>query len=402
MDEVQIIVISKNRTMVNNLTDSFRKLQPEWRIIQLSSARETEEYIKYCSSIIIDSDLEKNETVNLLNYLNAEYPPILKYLWVDGFNRDVLKEIISGIKGVMPQCIWKQQSESVIADTISRSIIFADWLEFKHLSQVLANMRDIPTVPFVYLKLMNLLNDVDSSVEDIASTVAEDPSLCAKVLKIANSAIIGLREPVSSPFEAIMQLGIERIRAFLLSSRFITQFEQQKVPWFSVERFWNHSMLTASYARQIALYKVRDTRLADSSFTAGILHDVGILIFAANNPNSFREIISTAISNGVPLHVAEKNLLGFTHSELAACLLSTWGLPLSILEAIAAHHNPSKGFSTGFSPLSAVHIANGFANEKHQDNNICGDTALDNEYVMKINCDTQLEEFKKLCFESAL
>ncbi|MGC8885796.1 MAG: HDOD domain-containing protein [Verrucomicrobiia bacterium] len=402
MERIQIIVISENSGLVENLGVRIREIQPNYQIIKAASVQQTLDFLRMSKAVIMDADSGKGEIVEFINTLNTEFPYILKFLWVDGRRREFLKELVPEIKGLLPQCLWKQQSEAVIAEAVCRAIFFADWLDYKQVNKALAQMRDIPTVPFIYFKLMNLLNDLNASVEDMSETIAEDPSLCAKVLKLANSAIIGLREPVSSPFEAVMQLGVERIRAFFLSSRFVTQFDQQKVPWFSIERFWNHSILTANFARLIALSRTGDTRVADASFTAGLLHDVGILLIAANNPTVYKEIISTSISNNVPLHIAEKSIFSFTHSEIAACLLSAWSLPLAILEAIAAHHKPGEGFSSGFSPLAAVHIANAFANEKDQNSNLYGDTSLDNEYLLKINCDTQLEEFKKVCFESAL
>ncbi|MCX7872053.1 MAG: HDOD domain-containing protein [Verrucomicrobiae bacterium] len=400
MENVLIIVVLENSERIEELIKNIREIRPDLMVLKKTLNEVDFPTLNFTHTIILDADLPKSEIVEFINNLNADFPSIFKFLWADGTKPFHLKQILSEIHGGQPACLWKQQSEAVIADTICRMVFFSDWIRFKQINVVLSQMRDIPTVPFVYLRVLNLLNDINTDAEDIASCLSEDPSLCAMILKLANSAIIGLREPVSSPFEAVMQLGVERIKAFVLSSRFAFQFDQQKIPWFSIERFWKHSMFTASYARQIAIDKTRDTKLADASFTAGILHDVGVLLIASNKPEEFKEIISTAISNHTSLRFAEKSVLGFTHAELAGCLLCLWGIPLSILEAIAAHHNPQSCFSKEFSPLTAVHIANAFANEKSFDNYCPGDSSVDNDYLTDLGCVSEIEGWKNLCFNS--
>lgn len=399
MENVQIIVISEDTERVPELLCAIACTRPEWRIFRKYFNDLTQEIFDSTAAVIIDADLPKYEVIRIINFLNSKCPDIFKFLWADGSKTESLKTILAEIPKHQPACLWKQQSASVIADTISRTIFFADWIRFKQISNTLWQMRDIPTIPFVYLRALNLLNDVNCDAEDVANCIAEDPSLCAMILKLANSAIIGLREPVSTPFEAVMHLGMERIKAFILTSGFATQFDQQKIPWFSIERFWQHSMMVASYARQIAIAYTNDVKFSDTCFTSGILHDVGILLIASNKSDEYKEILSTALSNNNPLHVAEKIVLGFTHAELAACLLCLWGLPLSILESVASHHNPRYRFSSEFSPLTAVHVANAFANEKCFDNYRPGDTFIDEEYLKTVDCFSELQNWKNICFD---
>jgi len=402
MENIKISIVSENKEWVENLSRAISALKPKWLINKYSTIQNAQESAVSIHAIVVDSDLPKNEITNLFLFLQTNSPATAKFLWIDVNNRNLIKELVTDFNGIPPQCIWKQQSESIISEAIFRTVFFENWLTTKQIRKVLVQMRDIPTIPFVYLKLMSLIDDPCSSAEDIAATVAEDPSLCAKMLKLANSAIIGLREPVSSPFEAVMQLGVERIKALTISSNFVSQFDNQKVPWFSIDRFWNHSIMTASFSRWIAMAKTKDVKLADSSFTAGLLHDVGILLIAANIPQAFNDCLSSSIANNIPLWQAEKSLLGFNHAEIAACLLSSWGLPLAILEAIAAHHNPGIAFSTTFSPLTAVHIANQFSNENQNYPNLCGDLKIDKDYLTKMNCLAYLDEWKKMCVSPQL
>src|SRR2546421_171684 len=140
-------------------------------------------------------------------------------------------------------------------------------------------------------------------------------------------------------------------------------FEEIVCAHFSHEEFWQHSIAVGNFARVIALCETQDYRVADVAFTAGLLHDLGKLLLAANLPDLYGQIVSEAQRRALPIQQVEKEILGGNHGELGACLLGKWGLPGAILEAIAWHNCPAKSADQKFSALTAVHMANVFAHE---------------------------------------
>ena len=111
-------------------------------------------------------------------------------------------------------------------------------------------------------------------------------------------------------------------------------------------------------ARTAAHYYTRDSGIAHEAFTAGLLHDVGKLALAMNFPEEYQFALAIASEREVPIWVAEKEVLGATHAEAGAYLLSLWGLPSGMISAVAAHHEPAADLGTRFSASTAVHLAN--------------------------------------------
>ena len=125
-----------------------------------------------------------------------------------------------------------------------------------------------------------------------------------------------------------------------------------------------HSIICAKIAKQIAILEKKDDIFINNSFLAGMLHDIGILIIAANLPEKYREIYKIVYEEKINLSDAEKRILNATHSEVGAYLTKLWGLPDDIVDAIAFHHKPMRSPNKDFSILTVVHAANYIFYEK--------------------------------------
>ena len=126
---------------------------------------------------------------------------------------------------------------------------------------------------------------------------------------------------------------------------------------FSLDRLRNESLLTANLARRI----VKDQKLADTAFTAGIVHDVGQLVLVRDSTKDYSAVLRKVRETRQPLSVVEKNELGVTHGGVGAYLLGVWGLPFVLAEAAAFHAEPSAVLQGNLDVLAAVHLADGLA-----------------------------------------
>jgi len=249
----------------------------------------------------------------------------------------------------------------------SRSLLAQEewkfWTEHKSLAKLVSRMQKLPTLPALYVEMQNELAKPDASIDCVGELIAKDPAMTAKILRMVNSAVFGLSLKVCFPAEAVVYLGVARTSSLVLAAALTKDFEQIVCPNFSHEEFWQHSVTVGSFARVIALCETQDYRVADIAFTAGLLHDIGKLLLAANLPDLYAQIVSEAQRSALPIQQVEKDILDGSHGELAACLLGKWGLPGAILEAIAWHNCPAKSADSKFSGLTAVHMANAFAHE---------------------------------------
>jgi len=143
----------------------------------------------------------------------------------------------------------------------------------------------------------------------------------------------------------------------VLSINAFSQFESMQFCQFSIEALWNHSLDTAAAAKLIAKHENSDLKLADEAFVAGMLHDVGKLVLAANFPGQFKQVVELLQKENIDSTAAELRVFGVNHANIGGYLLGLWGLPVPVVEAIALHHNPGQALKKIFSPLTAVHAA---------------------------------------------
>jgi HD-like signal output (HDOD) protein len=231
------------------------------------------------------------------------------------------------------------------------------------LKKMIEGLETLPSVPSLYQELMTALQSDDASAEKAARIISQDMGMVTKILQVVNSPLYGLRTQISNPAQAVALLGLDAIKSLVLSTKVFQQFDQSKLPFFSLEVLWMHGMSVGAHARSIAKVEQAERTLQEDALTAGLLHDVGILILASNFPDKYTEMLAAMQSHGSFEWETEKHVLGCTHGELGGYLLGTWGLPEAVVEAVAFHHQPSICIHSSLTPLAAVHFADVVAEE---------------------------------------
>jgi putative nucleotidyltransferase with HDIG domain len=230
----------------------------------------------------------------------------------------------------------------------------------------------------------------------VGELVARDPALSAKLIHLANSAVFGLQLEVASPKDAVTYLGLETTRALVLMAHSFAFFDQVIPSRFSIEHLQAHSLNTAHIARRIAEAEGQESQQADQAFTAGLLHDIGKLVLAANLPEAFSQALAMAAEQRRSLWETESQIFGASHAEIGAVLLGHWGLPLPVLQAVAGHHCPELGGQfPGFSTVTAVHVADVLEHESGSGN--LTTAVLDLSYLQLLDSEGRLECWRQCC-----
>jgi len=152
-------------------------------------------------------------------------------------------------------------------------------------------------------------------------------------------------------------------------------------------------------AKRITQSESADHQTAEHAFTAGLLHDVGKLILAANLPQDYDAALTQANEQEISLSEAERQVFGASHAEVGAYLLGLWGLPTPIIEAVAFHHKPVESYGQKFGPLTAIHVANAFVNGDGLIQEQAEPTYLDFTYLTTLNLTDKLPTWQKFCHE---
>lgn len=281
------------------------------------------------------------------------------------------------------------QSE-VLISAIDRAQLMSTWFRDAAMKPLLAQMKKLPTVPAIYMRVMKELQSDSADLNAVGAIISEDFNLTVRVLQMVNSAACGLGRTVSSPVEAIHFLGVERIKGLVLMAG-LSRGELAKDSPLCVEALWAHSIQVAKISRAV-VKAAGKPELAEESFTAGLLHDVGKLLLAVNIPERYNPILKRSGAEKLPLHVIEKEVLGVTHEQIGACILGTWGLPGSIIAGLAFHHYPERLGVEGFQVTTAVHIANAFAHGWTRKNSAVD---LDVNYLRELGITTQLDSWQQ-------
>jgi HD-like signal output (HDOD) protein len=245
-------------------------------------------------------------------------------------------------------------SVEVLDDQLRTKFAAAAWLGNPDL---IARITKVPTLPTIYTQVTAALQNPDASIEDIAEIVAREPAVTAKLLQMVNSPLLGLRGRVTSVRDATNLLGLSRLRSLVLATSLFRQFDASKCRSFSMTRFESTCLQIASLASTIAKSESRDKALHDMTFTASLLHNFGVLLFAANLPEAYEEVLKNAKEQRVSIAWAELQAFGTTHAEIAGAILASWGLPFAIVNAVGWYPVPSSSDDTEFSPLTALHAA---------------------------------------------
>jgi putative nucleotidyltransferase with HDIG domain len=301
--------------------------------------------------------------------------------------------------GLIHQCVAIPTSGSQLVASAQRARFVTRLLGEPAIKEFLPSLRKLPSVPVVYFRLLEVLRIPDINLEEIGRVMAEDFMMTAKLLQVANSAYFGLQNTVTSSTEAIKYLGLARTKALVLVAHIFSAFEGEKCSGFSVEKLWQHSLRVAQYARRIAKYESGNEDLADAAYTAGLLHDVGKFMIAANCPERYEQIVALASGKEFPFTEAEKQVYGTTHAEIAASVLGTWGLPANILEAIAFHGSPLKSGCKTFSVTTAVHAANVLEHAREGARKPLSVLSWDMEYLEELGLAHRLQTWQETCTE---
>jgi putative nucleotidyltransferase with HDIG domain len=224
-------------------------------------------------------------------------------------------------------------------------------------SELIKDIGGLVTLPDVYLRINQLVDDPNSTTEDIAKVVSRDPSFTVRLLRVANSALYGRSSTVDTVSRAITLIGTLQIRSLALSMSVASSFAGLPNELVSMENFWRHSLLCALIARHLA----KEARRCDPEalFTAGLLHDIGELVIFNRKPEQAKEALLIVLDSQdeVPIHEAEHQTMGFDHSEVGGELARAWKLPPLLVDCIAHHHDiaNAKLFPR---ETALVHIAN--------------------------------------------
>jgi HD-like signal output (HDOD) protein/CheY-like chemotaxis protein len=387
-----VLFVDDEPTMLEVYRLVFKSLNDDWELHFASSGQAALAKLQEKPFAVIVSDMRMPgmNGAQLLTEVLKTYPRTARII-LSGYAE---QESVAKCVGAAHQFLLKPCDVMTLRSTLSRVLALDVFLNNERLKVLVSQMGSLPSVPSLYFKIIQELQSLDASVERIGDIVCQDPAMTAKLLQLVNSAFFGISRKISNPTEAVQFLGVNTVRSLALSIHAFSCFEKARLGDFSFDRVWNHSLAVGTFAKKITQAESSDRAMIDEAFIAGLLHDVGKLMLAANMAEQYQEAMTLARERKLSPTEAEQLVFGATHADVGAYLLGLWGLPVPIVEAVALHHRPARHCENGFTPLAAVHAANVLENEISGDSLESAPPILNMSYLASIGLADRVEDWR--------
>jgi HD-like signal output (HDOD) protein len=356
---LRILFVDDETAILDGLRRLLRPLRDEWEIFTANGGLEALALLEREAMDVIVSDMRMPEIdgAQLLEAVRHRHPHMARIVLSGQSDQEALLRAV----GPVHQYLNKPCDLALLKATVGRSRALRAAINDPAIAELAAGMTSLPSLSGLYLKILECLRSSDQSMARLGGIIAQDIGMSARVLQLVNSALFGLTRTVTSPVEAVALLGVNVVRSMTLAIEALNHGAKAHAGGIDPELLWQHSLVVAHLAKAIAQAERQPPDLCDTAFTAGLLHECGLLVLANHLPEQYRA------PAGVDHHSAAYEIPGsvhtharVSHADVGGYLLSLWGLPDALIEAVVFHHRPGDCPATGFTALTAVHVAEAF------------------------------------------
>ena len=388
----RILFVDDDPDLLSGMKEMLRPMRELFTAEVASSGMEALEIMaEYpCDIVISDMRMPGMDGVQLLSTIKEQYPNTIRLMLTGQTdNESVLRTV-----GIVHQFLAKPYESANLKRVLLKVSVLHNLLSDEQLKSIISSIDSLPSLPATYAKLQEIINNPESSINDVGALIEQDLAMSAKILQLVNSAFFGLYIHVDSPSRAVTLLGLDTIKALVLGVQVFSELKT-KSKLLSMDGLFSHSMIVGTLAHKIALAMDVEKQVADDCFIAGILHDVGKLLLLANMPEAYERVLA-AVGPKLNLHDAEKQLLHADHGVVGAYLIGLWGLPGPVVEAICFHHRLVEYPEDIFSPTLAVHLADVLFHELEPGQCVGAPPVINEEVLTAVGLTEKMEELKSI------
>lgn len=387
---IAALFVDDEPMLLSGLRRMLRPMRDEWRMSFVESADAAVELLNSETYDVVVSDIRMpgRSGVDFLAEVAERWPDTVRIILSGEADLDTACRSVR----VSHQFLSKPCDLDALRATITRACHLKRTIGDPALAEFVGSLQFLPCLPAVYEELIALLNDPACSAEAVGAVIHRDISMAASVLRLVNSAYFSLPRLITNAGEAARLLGFDLIKTLVLGVGIFRQFEDLEALDPHVTTLCTHSVAVAAQARRVAARLGLSKAECELAGLAGMLHDVGELVLAANHPDALLRALAVAGDEAPPLWQLERDALGSSHCEVGAYLLGLWGLHDAVVEAAAFHHQPSSpGASSRAGALTAVHIANHLVASSERPDSHMG-SPLDDEYLEAVGATALVDE----------
>jgi HD-like signal output (HDOD) protein len=346
-----ILFVTEDSALLEGLRQGLRHKRLDWRMDFVSTGKSAIGRFTNGSPVevlVTDVSVLASEGKSLVRWVAETYPNTTRIvISTPAYKSETLQ--------AMPYAthiLDKPDTVAELSELIEETLTDREAQESSQTVQFTDAFQQIQPMPQTFKLVCDLLNDPNSTLDQLGRVIMHEPAIAARLLQVANSAYFGGGSKIVSVSGAIAFLGHDIVRSIVLSENLFPSTETN--PYVASFRWVSARSLTGA---NFAMGCLENRDLASEAFSACLLMDVGLLVLAKIRPEPLRRCIREASNSGRPLFEVELEINGATHADIGAHLLAKWQLPSSIVEAVALHHRPAKPKQANLDVVVATHVA---------------------------------------------
>jgi putative nucleotidyltransferase with HDIG domain len=394
----RLLFVDDEQPALDGLRCRLRRMSNKWCVEGVNSGEGAVEQMQRepYDVIVTDMRMPGMDGAQLLKTVSERWPQTIRIV-LSGYADP---KLIARLVPFAHQYLSKPCDPTQLEAVIDRCLQLHDLLHGPQLRAIVGRISKLPSLPRVYSALQEAVRDDKITVSEVARLVAADSAIAARVLQLVNSSFFRLARRITNIEQAVSYLGFTAIRNVAASEELFAQWGADGRSLLDPEKLQSHVLAVAAAASALTA----KTPIADDTFLAGLLHDIGYWVLAQECPADLKKALDLAAAESVPLHEAETRVMGASHAEVGAYLLGIWGLPYSVIEAVAHHHQPRRVAQTQFDVLAALAIAGSLVPMGHAfaaEVAFTADARIDESYLAAVNAPFDLDEAKRRVAQTA-
>src|SRR5580658_1861070 len=251
---------------------------------------------------------------------------------------------------VAHQYLFRQCAPVEFHEAIARCLRLQDLLTNPGLRSLIGGIRRLPSRPRTFARLQVMMSHKNVTPKKICAVIEADAAITAKVLQLANCALFHDQERINSTEQALIRLGFAGVRNLVMCSEVLAGWSRAARSATDLDAMQAHVQRVA----RVTAALTAGSACSDEAVLAAFLHDIGYWVLVQERPAELDRAALLAVTEDIPMHEAERQVLGTSHAEIGAYLLGLWGMPNTLVEAVAHHHTPEGSGVRRFNTLSAL------------------------------------------------
>ena len=392
----KILFVDDNPHVLNSLRLNLRATRQLWDMTFACSGIEALHILETEPFDVLVTDLRMPELdgTELLRIAQERYPHMARIV-LSGYAEEnsVLKNM-----ALAHHYLGKPCNAALLIKTINNLLPCQDVLLSPQMRKIISGLQSLPALSTIYTELQSALQDDNVSTKQLCDILNKDMAMVATVLRVANSPYFGIRCRTSSVEHAVQLLGIRTLRSIIITAQLFSKLDQSINPDYSFSQLWDHCIRVASLTNFISEQEGVSQIVRGNCFIAGMLHDIGKIVIFVLMPKEFNMVLKIIHTESVNTHDAERKIIGASHADIGAYLMSRWGFEQEQIQAVLNHHSDAIDKTNTSSSLFITHIANIIDHELnvsiHQNNY---GIEYEKKALISVYTNNKYDEIKYIC-----